>query len=364
MKIKHLLEGAEPKMPGAPQGIQIMTPQQFVAKAGDMPGEESEEGVAEGSDDKEPFDYEKWKASTVKPRKPRGYKDAEALGKAIDSEQSELRKRKEQGVAEGLGKSIKRASQGWGVGAAPDMVTPSGAVSAFKNMDGQRLANFVASRKDQSKPRKNSAGAFVDKVIDREMRQRGYGRVANKDEQGVAEGVAETLPMDDAVKVLRQYGADHFKTTSNELHFYKQGRPFSVDLVMNPDATRSVTLSSLNSATRGLKGQGVAEGSKKSITPEQMIRDAVEAYKQEAAKENPNTYILDSIKSNINDIKREIERKKQGVAEEKQRLDPSCWDGYKKQGTKMKGDTRVNNCVPKESAIMKGLADGNRRGDK
>jgi hypothetical protein len=94
----------------------------------------------------------------------------------------------QQGVAEGLGKSIKRASQGWGVGAAPDMVTPSGAVSAFKNMDGQRLANFVASRKDQSKPRKNSAGAFVDKVIDREMRQRGYGRVANKDEQGVAEG--------------------------------------------------------------------------------------------------------------------------------------------------------------------------------
>ena len=41
------MEGAEPKMPGAPQGIQIMTPQQFVAKAGDMPGEESEEGVAE-----------------------------------------------------------------------------------------------------------------------------------------------------------------------------------------------------------------------------------------------------------------------------------------------------------------------------
>jgi hypothetical protein len=48
MKIKHLMEGVEPKMPGAPGGIQIMTPQQFVAKAGDMPGEESEEGVAEG----------------------------------------------------------------------------------------------------------------------------------------------------------------------------------------------------------------------------------------------------------------------------------------------------------------------------
>jgi len=38
----------------------------------------------------------------------------------------------------------------------------------------------------------------------------------------------------------------------------------------------------------------------------------------------------------------------QGVAEEKQRLDAKCWDGYKKDGTKMKGDTRVNNCVKEE----------------
>ena len=30
---------------------------------------------------------------------------------------------------------------------------------------------------------------------------------------------------------------------------------------------------------------------------------------------------------------------------EDQRLDPKCWKGYRKQGTKMKGDTRVNNCV-------------------
>lgn len=38
------------------------------------------------------------------------------------------------------------------------------------------------------------------------------------------------------------------------------------------------------------------------------------------------------------------------VKEEKQRLDPKCWDGYKKQGTKMKGDTRVNNCVPEATS--------------
>lgn len=58
----------------------------------------------------------------------------------------------------------------------------------------------------------------------------------------------------------------------------------------------------------------------------------------------------------IKATKKEFDNDAKGIEEEKQRLDPSCWKGYKKQGTKMKGDTRVNNCVPvKESAIMKGL---------
>lgn len=29
----------------------------------------------------------------------------------------------------------------------------------------------------------------------------------------------------------------------------------------------------------------------------------------------------------------------------KQRIDPKCWKGYRKSGTKMKGGVRVNNCV-------------------
>ena len=36
--------------------------------------------------------------------------------------------------------------------------------------------------------------------------------------------------------------------------------------------------------------------------------------------------------------------------EAKQRLDPKCWTGYRKDGTKMKGGKRVNNCV-KEDVI-------------
>ena len=64
-------------------------------------GKVKEDGVAEGTDDKEPFDYAKWKASNVKPRKPRGYKDAEAIGQQQREIDKERKERKEQGVAEG-----------------------------------------------------------------------------------------------------------------------------------------------------------------------------------------------------------------------------------------------------------------------
>jgi len=48
MNLKELYEGATPKLPGAVQGIQIMTPQQFIAKsaAGEEPGSEVDEGLA------------------------------------------------------------------------------------------------------------------------------------------------------------------------------------------------------------------------------------------------------------------------------------------------------------------------------
>jgi len=39
------------------------------------------------------------------------------------------------------------------------------------------------------------------------------------------------------------------------------------------------------------------------------------------------------------------------ILEIKKRLDPKCWDGYKKQGTKKKGDTVVNNCVKETESL-------------
>ena len=42
------------------------------------------------------------------------------------------------------------------------------------------------------------------------------------------------------------------------------------------------------------------------------------------------------------------------ISELKQRLDPKCWKGKHKEGTKIKGGVRVNNCVPNESIAEAG----------
>ena len=56
-------------------------------------------------------------------------------------------------------------------------------------------------------------------------------------------------------------------------------------------------------------------------------------------------------------VRAEKEKKGLGnVDEAKQRLDPKCWKGYKKQGTKVKGGVRVNNCVPVGESIEATMA--------
>jgi hypothetical protein len=38
-----------------------------------------------------------------------------------------------------------------------------------------------------------------------------------------------------------------------------------------------------------------------------------------------------------------------------EQLDEKCWDTHRQVGMKNKGGRQVPNCVPKESAIMKGI---------
>ena len=95
----------------------------------------------------------------------------------------------------------------------------------------------------------------------------------DNDEKGVAEGAAETVPMQYAQKVLNHYGADYFKTTHDTLYFSKYRKQFSIGRIRDDDSASagSVNLSDLNDIVRKLRdmrvplspfGEGVAEGLK------------------------------------------------------------------------------------------------------
>lgn len=127
-----------------------------------------------------------------------------------------------------------------------------------------QVKKFVA--KDDADAKRIAAGHGAKSVI----KLRGGVPAGKIAEQGVAEGVAETLPLDDAIKVLKHYGANSFIKSIDNLKFYKNDRPLSIDLIQNDDGTRSVSLSQLNSATRQLKGQGTSEDSAKALVTKWM----------------------------------------------------------------------------------------------
>jgi hypothetical protein len=79
------------------------------------------------------------------------------------------------------------------------------------------------------------------------------------DEQGVAEGVAETIPWKEAQTVLNHYGADYFGTSYDKLYFYKYRKQFSIGLIRDEDGNgnHSVNLSELNAMVRKLRSMRV-----------------------------------------------------------------------------------------------------------
>jgi hypothetical protein len=58
---------------------------------------------------------------------------------------------------------------------------------------------------------------------------------------------------------------------------------------------------------------------------------------------------------NAGESYRKFKPKSAGTFKEEEQLDEKCWDSHKQVGMKKKGGKMVPNCVPKESAIMKGI---------
>lgn len=80
---------------------------------------------------------------------------------------------------------------------------------------------------------------------------------------------------------------------------------------------------------------------KKARSEAEGIKELIDAGEHKKA-----AYHLKQFKNTVDTIvaaKEELSKRHFG--ESKQRLDPKCWKGYRKQGTKMKDGVRVNNCV-------------------
>jgi hypothetical protein len=61
----------------------------------------------------------------------------------------------------------------------------------------------------------------------------------------------------------------------------------------------------------------------------------------------------DETDKDIHDLAKPSSKEHYKDEEEQRRLDPKCWSGYHKAGTKMKGGTRVNNCVKNQDENQK-----------
>jgi preprotein translocase subunit YajC len=167
-------------------------------------------------------------------------------------------------------------------------------------------------------------------------------------EQGVAEGVEQPKEAFQAIQKLQRFAQDNPDFTLQQIdNLPSRGNPIKPMF-----ANANLAIDTLIQAYKTRKEPGNAEFLK-------QLKDEINYFLTDRTASQDPTTLGDLLTGKLGKINFQ-----QGVAEEKTRLDPKCWDGYKKQGTKMKGDTRVNNCVPKESAIMKGLVDENRQGDK
>lgn len=81
-----------------------------------------------------------------------------------------------------------------------------------------------------------------------------------------------------------------------------------------------------------------------------VLRHFADMYNKTWASEDPESKIdvehFLKIKNEMQDkAEAENEKRRIGAESEERRLDPKCWKGYHKQGTKLKDGKRVNNCI-------------------
>jgi hypothetical protein len=183
----------------------------------------------------------------------------------------------------------------------------------------------------------------------------GIDQQGNKtNEQGVAEGAPELLKKEmpthrHAEKLLAQNGVskddpDYHHHLNNTIKYLRQFG--NIDLINKSDeqGVSEAGSPAQQAAIAIAKKKAGEKPQSEAMLPNSVFAGTKVGQKVGSAGQWKNTGSSKNRSARAGDLvggsAESIEQ------EEKQRLDPSCWKGYKKQGTKMKGNTRVNNCVP------------------
>ena len=218
-----------------------------------------------------------------------------------------------------------------------------------------------------------SAGsvASVSMPIGGMQRRKGDNLIA---QEGDKKKVPASTPRNFVAKNAKTAGAGAHKDKSKTIpRKEKHKKPFMED---HSTATGGWGQGSYDTYTAGNHGRGVAENPEwysdeansmsssqlKSLYKHAMkLRQAVKQMQAqgdtlEPWQQSKVTKAADYLDAVFNAVDDEHDMgEEQGMAEGermmeiKQRLDAKCWKGKHKEGTKIKGGVRVNNCVPNES---------------
>jgi len=168
---------------------------------------------------------------------------------------------------------------------------------------------------------------------------------ADKQQQqwGVGRQVDATLAKDTYSQVQKNlekysayFGPKHFVYVDNENTPDLSQATKKVDAFLRESTTQPEALEWIKTQKGG---EQVAQKQRKLATAQDSQNNALKQYNPL----NPKFWKTDS-----QGKKQFTDPSQQDIAEVKQRLDPKCWKGKHKEGTKIKGGIRVNNCVPNE----------------
>lgn len=234
----------------------------------------------------------------------------------------------EQGVAEGLPQTLRKVVPGY----AKREIDKKMDDQKFGRTDVDRDANYHRYKKIQDKIKNKGVAEGLEQVYNIVAVDKGNAMARPKKltyKAGSIEEVFDALVANDWYP-LEINGVE----VINGKHL-KQGVAEASGFDKWADDRAASQLHKLKPATAWEVSYDYGPHMTKSVTVNARSEEEARAKVEKAAEKKGMSIMINSVEQ-------------QGVAEEKQRLDPKCWDGYKKQGTKMKGGVRVNNCVKEE----------------